>query len=79
MIEPKPDIKRDGISACAKSEESMKESSRNLDIGCKFHLTFSNQEYKDVCKIELVRGDIHKDPNIIQHPQSTSVKRRYLD
>lgn len=77
MIEPKPDIKRDGISACAKSEESMKESSRNLDIGCKFHLTFSNQEYKDVCKIELVRGDIHKDPNIIQHPQSTSVKRRY--
>lgn len=77
ITELKQDIKQDGDSACATNEESIIESSRNLDIACKFQSKFSNQEDKHLCNIELVRGDIHKDPNITQHPQSTSLKRRY--
>lgn len=77
MTEPKQDIKQDGYSACATKDEGIIEFSRNLDIACKFQSKFSNQEDKHLCKIELARGDIHKDPNITQHPQSTSLKRRY--
>lgn len=77
MTEPKQDIKQDINSACAANEECIIEFSRNLDVPRKFQSKFSNQEDKHLCNIELVRGDIHKDPNITQHPQSTSLKRRY--
>lgn len=61
MTEPKQDIKQDGYSACATKDEGIIEFSRNLDIACKFQSKFSNQEDKHLCKIELARGDIHKD------------------